>query len=502
MHGGTDVIDTTLGPVRGDHKRGILRCKGIPFAAPPIGERRFRPPAPAEPWSDVFDAVGRFPIAPQPLAGMEAAAGAEGTAEQSEAGCLTLNVWTPAADDARRPVLFWIHGGGFMTGAGTIPWYDGTNLAKRDVVVVSCNYRLGALGFLHLEEVGGSAYAGSGNVGLLDQVAALRWVQDNIEAFGGDPGNVTIFGESAGGMSVATLLGTPAARGLFHKAIPQSGAAANINTTDRATAVARKLLDRLGIDDVDQLLDVAADDLIGAQATGNSFGRSGGLPFQPVVDGTVLDRPPMDAVAAGAAAGVPVLAGSNAHEMRLFMALDSRLADTDRAANLEILERHAPGRAEELHDVYQRIVGDDPADVLQAAMTDRVFRLPAIALLAAQSEHAAVFSYEFRFESTAFGGTLGSAHAVEIPFVFDNLDAPGAAFFTGEPTDSMRTLATAMADAWVAFARTGAPTSDGLPDWPAYDTAGRATMVLHEAPQIECDPGREQRQLWAGAVNA
>lgn len=252
MHGGNDggehTVETRSGPVRGDHKRGAFRVKGIPFAAPPTGERRFLPPSEPEPWSRVHDGTGRFPIAPQPMAGMEAAAGGAGGSPQSEAECLTLNVWTPAPDDGRRPVMFWIHGGGFVTGAGTIPWYDGSALARRDVVVVSCNYRLGALGFLELGGVDASL-RDSGNVGILDQIAALRWVRDNIEAFGGDPDNVTIFGESAGGMSVGTLLGTPAAAGLFHKAIPQSGAASNVASLGAAEAAAAQLLDILEVDD-------------------------------------------------------------------------------------------------------------------------------------------------------------------------------------------------------------------------------------------------------------
>ena len=501
MHGGSPVIDTTLGPVRGDHKRGVLRCKGIPFAAPPVGELRFAPPAPAAPWSEVFSAIGRFPIAPQPLAGMEAAAGGGGSAEQSEAGCLTLNVWTPAADDGRRPVMFWIHGGGFTTGAGTIPWYDGTNLATRDVVVVSCNYRLGALGFLHLADIAGSALSGSGNVGLLDQIAALRWVQDNIAAFGGDPGNVTIFGESAGGMSVATLLGTSSARGLFHKAIPQSGAASNVSGAERATRVAEQVMERLRVDDIDGLRAVPAEDLIGAQsAVDDEFGRGAGLPFQPVVDGTVLDRPPLEAVRDGLSADVPLLTGSNAHEMRLFTMLDPRLRSTERERVVALVERHAPGRGEAMVSAYEAEIGPDPAQVMEAVMTDRVFRIPAIELLEAQSAHTPdTYAYEFRFESTAFGGGLGAAHAVEIPFSFDNIDAPGASFFIGEPTDAMRRLATAMADAWVSFARHGAPDAGTLPSWPRYDPERRATMALDIEPAIDEDPGGTIRREWRRA---
>ena len=504
MPGGRDIVETTHGPVRGDHKRGAWRWKGIPFAAPPIGELRFAPPQPPDPWSEVRDAVGRFPIVPQPLAGMEAVAGgAGGGAEQSEAGCLTLNVWTPAADEARRPVLFWIHGGGFTTGAGTIPWYDGTNLTTRDAVVVSCNYRLGALGFLHLDEIGGSDCAGSGNSGLLDQVAALRWVRDNIARFGGDPGNVTIFGESAGGMSVATLLGTPAAAGLFHKAIPQSGAAANISSSERATRVARGLLDRLRVGSVEELRAVPVDALVGAQADGEGdFGTGGGLPFQPVVDGAVLDRQPMDAIRDGQSAGIPVLAGWNAHEMRLFTLLDPRLGRTDRDRNVALIDRATGGRGEQIVSAYEAEIGDDAVRVLEAAMTDRVFRLPAIGLLDAQSAHAETYGYEFRFESTAFEGALGAAHAVEIPFVFENLDAKGAAFFTGPTTEEMRALSRAMADAWVAFARDGAPSASGLPEWPAYGPGTRSTMTFDLDCAVEDDPGGELRRAWTAAARS
>ncbi len=501
---GTNVVETVHGPVRGDRKRGVLRVRGIPFAAPPVNDLRFAPPVPPAPWSEVLDGVGRFPIAPQPIGGMEAAAGGAGGAEQSEAACLTLNVWTPEPDAQARPVLFWIHGGGFMTGAGTVPWYDGTNLASRDAVVVSCNYRLGALGFLHLDLIGGEGFAGSGNVGLLDQVAALEWVRDNIEAFGGDPTNVTIFGESAGGMSVGTLLGTPAARGLFHRAIAQSGAAGNASTADRAATVAQRVVDRLGVDSVDALRALPAEAIVAAQSgAGDDFGTGGGLPFQPVVDGVVLPRPPIDAVRDGMSGEVPVMAGWNAHEMRLFTMLDPRLQVTDRAVVVARLERLAPGRGEALTAAYEALAGPEPSRVMEAAMTDMVFRLPAIALLDAQHEHCAdTFAYEFRFESTAFGGALGAAHAVEIPFAFDNLDASGASFFTGEPTEPMRGLATAMADAWVAFARDGRPAADRLPEWPRHAPADRATMVLDIEPEVVADPAGPLLEAWDGSISA
>ncbi len=504
MHGGTAgdqiTVETTSGPVRGDHKRGAFRVKGIPFAAPPVGDLRFCPPQVPEPWTRVHDGTGRFPVAPQPLAGMEAAAGGAGGSPQSEAGCLTLNVWTPAADETERPVLLWIHGGGFLTGAGTIPWYDGGALARRDAVVVSINYRLGVLGFLELGGLDGDL-SDSGNVGILDQIAALRWVQDNIEAFGGDADNVTIFGESAGGMSVGTLVGTPAAAGLFHKAIAQSGAAANIATRPQAEAAAEQLLGVLDIDDVESLRRVPAEDLIVAQGkVRGAFGAGGGLPFQPVVGGPTLPRHPLEAVASGSASGIPLLTGTNRHEMRLFTALDPDMVPADREAMSALATKRFGGRAEELLAVYEAEGADTPARLFEAMSTDVVFRLPAIDLLDAQRPHAATFAYEFHYESTAFGGTLGAAHAVEIPFAFDNLDAGGAAFFTGAPTDGMRTLATAMADAWVAFARTGTPSSEGLPVWPEYDDGERSTMILDLEPTVAADPAGPVRSLRSDSV--
>ena len=491
------IVETRSGPVRGEHKRGAFRCKGIPYAAPPVGDRRFRPPQGIDAWTEIHDGIGRFPIAPQPLAGMEAAAGGAGNQVQSEAECLTLNVWTPAADDRKRPVMFWIHGGGFVTGAGTVPWYEGSRLTRRDVVVVTVNYRLGALGFLDVESLGGPDYRDSGNCGLLDQIAALRWVRDNIEAFGGDPDNVTIFGESAGGMSVGTLLGTPSASGLFHKAIPQSGAAANVHHKTEAEAITAQVLAELGVDDLAALQRVPADRMVDAQVKiRNDFGGGGVLPFQPVAGGDVLPVQAIEAIRAGSAAGVPVLTGTNLHEMRLFTALDPRLRQTDAERLHRLADARTGGRGPELLEAYAAAGIDGHDRQFEALTTDLIFRLPAIELLEAQAPHAPTFGYEFRFESTAFGGSLGAAHAVEIPFVFDNLDAGGASFFVGEATDAMRDLASSMADAWAGFAHSGVPNAEDLPPWPRYDVDDRATMILDLEAGIEHDPGGPARRVF------
>lgn len=481
----THLIETTTGSVAGETKHGVRRWKGIPYAAPPVDDLRFAPPQPVDPWDEPFDATGRFPICPQNAGGLEAAAGG-GAGDQSEAGCLTLNVWSADGGEG-KPVMFWIHGGAFTTGSGLIPWYDGSNLADRGVVVVTINYRLGPLGFLHLEDV-----PGSGNAGILDQIAALEWVRDNIAGFGGDPDNVTIFGESAGGMSVGTLMGTPAARGLFHKAIPQSGAASMVATAESATRTTEKIMAAAGVEDVAALRALPVEDLLAA-AAGIGINFTGGPSFAPVHDGIVLPEPPLAAVANGSAAGVELLTGWNAEEMKLFTLLDRRLASVPRETLLRVVERRASADvAASIVDAYDQ----DGRDLVVALLSDVMFRLPAIELLETQSAHARAYGYEFRFASTGFGGTLGAAHAVEIPFVFDNLDRKGVHFITGEVDDRMRSLAGAMADAWVAFAHTGTPTADGLPNWPVYDADHRPTMILDLEPTLEADPGSALRQLW------
>ncbi len=495
------TVETRHGFVGGDHKRGTYRYKGIPFAAPPVGALRFRPPAPVESWTGVRVATGKFPEAPQPVGGVDAMLGATGGPPQIEAECLTLNVWTPAPDGARRPVLFWIHGGAFVNGRGLTPWYDGSNLAVRDTVVVTCNYRLGALGFLHLADLGGEAYAGSGNVGLLDQAAALRWVQENIEAFGGDPDNVTIFGESAGGMSVATQLALPASRGTFHRAIAESGAASNVHDRDHATKVARRLLDLVGLDtdDLEPLRSMPAQTLVDAQEkVSNEFGIIGGLPFEPVVDHDTLPVHPVEAVRRGAAQGINVMTGTNRDEMRLFTAMFEGLDALDHEGLVRRVKWLVRSDPEGLVQVYRDAAPEaTPRALYESIGTDAVFRMPAITLAEAQSAHGAVWLYEFHRESTAFGGTLGAAHAVEIPYAFDNLGAPGANFFTGETTEAMQTLSTQMADAWVAFARTGDPNGSSLPPWGRYSPDERTTMVLDLESHVAVDPASPFREAWA-----
>jgi para-nitrobenzyl esterase len=498
-------VRTANGAVEGKVKDGVHQFRGIPYAAPPVGDLRFRPPQPAPAWTGTRDATRFGPQAPQAVAQMEVLFG--GTPPPSSEDCLTLNVYTPAPDGGRRPVLVWIHGGAFLTGSGSTPWYNGHSFAaNHDVVVVTINYRLGVLGFLHLEDVGGEEYAGSGNLGILDQVAALEWVRDNIEAFGGDPDNVTAFGESAGAMSVGTLLGTPAAKGLFVKAIPQSGAAHHAKERDAADATTREFLAELGIEathaGVARLRDLPVDALMEAQNTIVTRNLSASLAFTPVVDGMVLPEPPIDAIGGGSAAGVRVLIGTNAEEMKLFSLMDTRLSVLDDANLVERVGRELGDEqvAADLVAAYRaNRPGGTAADIWGDLQGDYIFRIPAIRLAERQSARDnAVFAYLFTWPSPAFGGALGSCHALEIPFAWNTLDHGMSHLFCGPPDDVSRRLASTMHEAWAAFARTGTPRAAGLPEWPTYDRDRRATMILDAACRVENDPGRADREAWEG----
>jgi para-nitrobenzyl esterase len=493
------------GQVQGTEGDGVVRFAGVPFAAPPVGDLRFAPPQPPEPWDGVRDASDFGPVAPQLPGTVEALTGAP--PPRWDEDCLTLNVFTPSLD-GDRPVMVWIHGGGFTGGSGAVPWYDATRLCQRgDVVVVTINYRLGALGWLYVDHLDG-APAGSGNAGLADQVAALRWVRDNIANFGGDPDRVTIFGESAGAMSVATLMGTPSASGLFSAVIAQSGAAHNVWEPDGPIEVTTHLMAELGVDDLAGLRAVPVERLLEAQGTvvaeltaeraQRPKGDSLGLPFGPVLDGVVLDRHPLAAIRDGSAADVALLCGTTRDEWRLF-GLMLRSVE-DEATLLRRLGRMVED-PDSMVAVYRQAHDAAAHDALwDAILTDRVFRIPAIRLAEAQAQHRpdATYMYLFEWASTAFDGRLGSCHALEIPFVFDNLDGPGVAMFTGP--DAPQGLADAMSESWLAFAATHDPHHAGLPSWPAYDAATRSTMHFDVTNRLEHDPAAEARAAWDGVL--
>lgn len=493
------TVETRFGTLTGLQHAHHQSYLGIPFAAPPVGELRFAAPVEPEAWSGVREAVAYGPSAHQPksaLPGMR-------VGEQSE-DCLTLNVFTPAADDGRRPVMVWIHGGGFTTGGACQDLYRGGPLVERgDVVLVTINYRLGLFGYLDLPELEGS----TANAGQLDQIAALEWVRDHIARFGGDPGNVTIFGESAGAMAVCTLLAMPAAGGLFHKAIAQSGAANTCHDRASAAEVADAWLRHAGTsrEKARDLRRIAPERLIEIQVAAEADLRAARrfLSSSPVVDGESLPEHPLAAAWAGRTADVPLLIGTTRDEWRLFE-MPSLMRDLDCDALEARVGRllREPSEAAALIDVYAHARGWDPARsdeakwIYSAIQTDRTFRIPAIRMAEAHANHAAdTFMYLFSWSSPARRGELGACHAIELPFVFGTLDAPGMDRFSGAGPEAER-LAGRMMDAWIAFARSGRPSHAELPDWPRYETAQRATLQLDAAPEVLTAPMEAERDAW------
>ena len=506
----TVTIQTVSGKVAGVRDDGVEIFRGVPFARPPLGKLRFRAPVPPERWEGVRDASEFGGSAPQGRIELDVLPGMD-VGRQSE-DCLYLNVYTPVADDAQRPVLVWIHGGAFVIGSGSQVLYDGAPLARRgDVVVVTVNYRLGTLGFLHLADLCGEAIGTNPNAGILDQVAALEWVRDNIAQFGGDPANVTIFGESAGGMSVGTLLGLPAARGLFRRAIPQSGAAHNAASRETASKVAELYLGELGVApaDAEKLRELPCEELLEAQ--GRLLQRlqqepieGAALTLGPVVDGDALTKRPIDAIREGSARGVDILVGTNRDEWRLFAAMDPEILTLDDAKLLKDVEQRVPSRdgsgtshASLLIEAYRKAregkAGTSPQGLFCAIETDRIFGIPAVRLADAQvAEGERVYAYLVTWESPLLGGMLGACHAVELPFVFGTLEH--AELFAGSGPDA-KSLEARIMDAWLAFAR------DGDPGWEPYDTERRATMFLGRECEVVSAPFEDERRAWDGVID-
>lgn len=498
-----NVVETAHGRVRGVVRGSHVAFLGLRYAQPPTGTRRFAAPVAPEPWAGVQEASGFGLACPQPpsvLPGME-------PGPQGE-DCLFLNVYVPRGGGSRRPVLVWFHGGGFSAGSAAQAIYDGGPLATRgDAVVVTVNYRLGPLGFLHLPALGVDVPGAVDNPGLLDQLAALAWVRDNAAAFGGDPGNVTIFGESAGGMSVTTLITCPAARGIVRRAIAQSGAAQATLDRESAARTAHALLEELGLSPAEaaRLRDVPVEQLVQAgqrvttRLTGELF-----LAFAPLVDGTALPVHPLDALRAGAARDVALMTGTTADEWRLFTFAAPGHRTMDEAALVKRIARRLGrlGQADgagSLIELYRRArPGAPPWQLFDAIESDRMFRIPAIRLAEAHGAHQpATFMYLFAWPSPAAGGRLGACHAIELPFVFGTLGAPHMERFSGSGPAAER-LSEQVMGAWLAFAHDGVPAAPGLGPWPAYERGRRATMVLDAESRVIEDPGREEREAWTG----
>ncbi len=483
-----------LGKLEGLQHKSHQAWLGIPFAQPPVNELRFKAPQPVKPWPGIRSATKFGNSCPQgthPVPGMAASG-------PRDEDCLYLNIYTPAADQQKRAVLFWIHGGAFLLGSGSEQLYDGGKLAERgDVVVVTVHYRVAALGYACFGS-DSLEWGASANLGQLDQIAALRWVREHIHHFGGDAGNVTIFGESAGSAAVGTLLAMPSAKGLFHKAIMQSGAprAADFQ---QASKLGYQLLDKLGIQpgDATALQSVGVDNIVEAAI---ALATPGGISFGPVEDGITLPHAPEQANAAGFSASIPLLIGTNRDEWKLFnnvanrkpidddqlIRRTSRLLGIDESAASELVEVYRHSR--QSHGLTAQNL--DIFDTIESVWR---MRSPCSMFAIDHSQHQTdTWHYLFCYESPARHGILGSCHALEIPFVFGTLDAPTQDRFAGTGP-VVEELSANMMDAWISFARNGSPEHAGIGKWPRYEASLRSTMIFDSNCHPENDPFAAER---------
>ena len=487
----SDIADTTYGPIQGKVREDVLLFAGIPYAAAPIGSLRFKEAQPHAGWSQVRQTTRFSPAAPQVVTG-----GMTNSAPVNwNEDCLYLNVTTPSLDDKKRPVFFWIHGGGYRTGQGGIPWYNGAKFARdSDIVVVSINYRMGMLGFTDLTRFG-EGYETSGINGILDQIKALEWVRDNIANFGGDPEQVTIAGESAGGFSVGTLLGSPRAQGLFTRAIPQSGAAHHTLPKPSAEKVTDILIKQSGLDSVEAFQNLSAQDVLSLQveidkqvargADGLGIG-SIVTPFYPAEGNEALPQSPLTAIENGLSRDVDVLIGTNKDEGTLFVTGKSDQTKLEAAAE-------GYGNKDGLLRAYKSAYPDaTTTDLTTYLSTDHVFRIPCLRLAEARMQNGSssnTWMYLFAWESRVPG--LRSTHALEIPFMFNNLDRAGVVAFIGEG-DMPQNVADTMHRAWVEFIKTGNP------GWAPYDLDQRLNMVFDTESKLIADPDKGRREAWQG----
>lgn len=520
----TATVETHLGVLQGIQRTNHLEFRGIPYAQPPVNEKRFQAPQPLEPWEGVKRA-DRFGDA-----SIQENISLFGVGNISE-DCLYLNVWAPAlqehSENNKRPVMVWIHGGSYTSGSGSQLIYRGRELCENgDMVVVTINYRLGVLGFLDLTHHFSSDLPVSSNNGLLDQIAALNWVKDNILAFGGDPEQVTVFGESAGAMSIAALMASPLSQGLFSRAILQSGSGDHVLTKDEAIDVADCFLQETGIssDDPDALFNLTTKQIIQAQkkCLSLSFNRGTqqqavpqyGMTLVPVIDGHILPTTPIRAIEKGAASNIALMVGATRDEWNLFLhtpgpdgesLAKTRYKDLNKSELIKICERDLPGLGEKSANLYEKIIQDrgnsdtppgTTLDMYSAFESDRMFRIPTLRLAEAQSLHRDdVFVFEFEWDK----GVFGACHAVDIPFIFGSTQGGFGQILTGGSEKAVE-LSGTVQSCWIAFARSGNPGTDRVGQWPGYSIHNRKVMCFNENSQLIDDPQRNTRDHWDGIL--
>jgi para-nitrobenzyl esterase len=507
----TKVVQTKAGPVQGLVIDGVNHFKGVRYGKAPIGSLRFMPPRPAEPWTAIYDATDFGAPAMQLASGttvdttndfgmqMHRVFTTPSDIKIQNEDCLFLNVWTPAPDAKKRPVMVWIHGGGFAYGSGSQPIYQGDGLAKfGDVVVVSVNHRLNLFGYLNLAEAMGPDYASSGTVGMQDLVLALQWVRDNIAAFGGDPGNVMIMGQSGGGQKVSILCAMPSAKGLFHKAAIQSGPGLAVGRPGPAAAAAKRFLDALGVKPGDRaaLEAIPAPALIAAAAKMGGGPGGGGVGGGPIVDGVAIPRDPFTPDAPDVSADVPIMVGWAKDEWTIFTAGEpwfGKMTEADLQARVKPMGENGQKLLSAIRAAYPTY---SPTYLWVQMISVRVMQgSETLAERKAAQGRAPAFVYTITWETPASGGVFKTPHTMEIPFMLYNFDRVRT--FVG-PGPEPKHMADQIAGAWVAFARTGKPDHAGIPHWPPFDARTRPVMDFNLKSRVVSDPLPDVRQALNG----
>jgi para-nitrobenzyl esterase len=485
------VVETAAGKIRGSVVNKIYAFRGVPYGASTAGQGRFMPPSKPQPWTGVKDTIELGIRSPQLPGGEPPEVIVMDRREPMGEDCLMLNVWTPSVRGGKRPVILWLHGGGFATGSAGFIMYDGANFARRqDAVFVGVNHRLNVFGYLYLAGLGGAKYAQSANIGQMDIIAALEWVRDNISRFGGDPNNVTICGQSGGGGKVSNLLAMPAAKGLFHRAIIQSGANLRSTEIEDANRSTETFLAKLNLkaNQIDELQNMPMQQLLDAMK------GTQGLRLAPVVDGKTLPAHPFDPAAPEVSANVPILLGSMETEDTFFAG--TPVDDMDDATLHQRVKqalRSDDADADRMIGVYRRVFSKiTNIDVYLKMLADNTRRANAIALADRKMAlaKAPAYLYYFTWRSPIRDGKMKAYHTLEIPFAFDNVDE--AKSMTGDSQERYP-LQDRVSGAWAAFARTGNPSHKGLPNWPAYNAEQRPTMILNTQCKVVNDPHHEER---------